>query len=180
MSVDFYVATNRRDLPSAAAWASTLRELGFGVALDTTLDPAHAEGYWPCPDARQGFEYAVGPMGREDLTQLGLSPPQARQVATFDTLVTLSLRREADMAAAQGAAAVLARLSKGLLLEGESGALMTADQAVAWAQGRYNPPTSASARLVLARPRTSTMTWVRLGVLALILCFWLVRWMTGR
>lgn len=80
---------------------------------------------------------------------------------------------------AQCASAVLAKRCNGLVIEGESAALMTTDQAMAWAQGRFEPPPEKGPPAFLPKRRVSAMTWARLGLLVLIASFWLIRWATG-
>ena len=96
MSQDLYVALNRNDLPSAQGWASTVRSLDLSVDLDTTLSPATAAGYWPCPDAGSGFEYSVGPLDPAELKNLGVSSRHQKRVGSYDSIAVLSYKTDAD------------------------------------------------------------------------------------
>ena len=66
------------------------------------------------------------------------------------------------------------------MIEGESAAVLTADQAVAWAKGRYEPPRERGRPAFLPKPKTSAYTWARLGVLVLLVGYWLYRWASER
>lgn len=179
MSLDLYVVLNRKDLPSAETWASTLRSEGFSVNLDTSPSPATSAGYWPCPGSASGFEYSLGPLDQAEIKNLGVSSRRRQRLRHYDSIAVLSCRTETDLAVAQSAAAVLASISDGLLIEGESAAVMTPDQALAWARGSYEPPLEKGRPAFLPKPRTSGATWARLGLLALLVSYWLYRWATG-
>lgn len=179
MSLDLYVALNRNDLPSAEKWASAVRSHGLSVDLDTALNPATAVGYWPCPDSRSGFEYSVSSLDQTELKNLGVSSKNRERIRLYDSMAVLSYRTEADLSVAQSAAAVLAKICSGLLVEGESAAVMTPDQAIAWAKGDYEPPLENGPPSFLPKPRTSGITWAKLGLLVLLASYWLYKWATG-
>lgn len=175
MSLDLYVVLNRKDLPPAEKWASTVRSHGFSVDLDTALNPATSAGYWPCPDSTSGFEYSVGPLDQTELKSLGVSSKNRERIRVYDSIAVLSYRTETDLSVAQSASAILAKICSGLLIEGESGAVMTPDQAIAWAKGDYEPPLEEGPPAFLPKPRTPGITWAKLGLLVLLASFWLYK-----
>lgn len=179
MSLDLYVALNRRDLPTAEDWAATARSHGLTLNLDTSLSPNTSVGYWPCPDAHAGFEYSIGPLDQAEADHLGLSAGNRKRLRPFDSLAVLSCRSDKDFAVAQCASAVIAKRCNGLVIDGESAAVMTPDQAIDWVQGRYEPPPDKRRPAFLPKRQVSAMTWARLGLLVLIASFWLIRWATG-
>lgn len=180
MSLNLYVVLNRKDIPSAEQWAATLLRLSFPIELDTSLNPATSTGYWPCPDSTKGFEFSVGPLDQEEPANLGVSPKNWEHIRPYDSVAVLSYENEGDLAVVKAASATLAKIGNGLLIEGESGALMTPDQAIAWARGQYEPPPENRPPLVLPKQRTSRITWAKLGLLAFIVGYWLYRWLTER
>ncbi|WP_230969759.1 hypothetical protein [Nitrogeniibacter aestuarii] len=178
MSLDFYVALNRKDIPSTDQWASALRDHGFTVLLDPSLDPSTSSGFWPCPDSNQGFEYSVAPLTREELSNLGLSSKNEERLRHFDSLAVLSYKTEADLAVTQPASAVLSNICGGVLIEGESGAFIPADQALDWARGGYEPASETKMQPLLAKRRISSVTLIKLALFICIAGYWLYRWAT--
>ncbi len=146
MSIDIFIALERDRLPTAEAWVDRIASEGFDVEMDRDFDPHSFSGYLPCPDESQGFEYSIGEIASE-LPALNPSPNQAHLLSGQDALVCLSSRSESDLLAAQAASASLALITDGFVIDGESGVVMTASEARAWALGDCIP----------ARPSSPTM-----------------------
>lgn len=178
MSLDFYVALNRKDIPSTDQWASALRDHGFTVLLDLSLDPSTSSGFWSCPDSNQGFEYSVAPLTREELSNLGLSSTNEERLRHFDSLAVLRYKTEADLAVAKPASAVLSNICGGVLIDGESGAFIPSDQALAWARGGYEPASETITQPLLAKRRISSVTWGKFALVVCITGYWICRWAT--
>lgn len=178
MSLDLYVALNRKDIPSTDQWASALRDHGFTVLLDPSLDPSTFSGFWPCPNSNQGFEYSVAPLTRAELSCLRLSSKDEERLRHFDSLAVLSYKTEADLAVTQPASAVLSNICGGALIDGESGAFIPSDQALDWARGGNEPASETQTQPLLAKRRISSVTWGKLALLLCITGYWLYRWAT--
>ena len=143
MSIDIYIALARDRLPTAEAWSTRIATEGFDVEMDRGFDPRLFSGYLPCPDENQGFEYSIEEISSE-LPALNLSPGQAHLLSGRDTLVGLSVGNESDLRAAQAASASLALIADGVVIDGESGVVMTASEARVWALAGHIPAQPSS------------------------------------
>jgi hypothetical protein len=145
---------------------------GFEVELDREFDPGSFSGFLPCPDENAGFEYSIGSLASE-LPAMRLRPEQQRQLAGVDALVEFNFRTEADLRVAQAASSVLATITAGYVLDGESGGLMSAEQSLAWARGAYVPKEEIS----VAAPPKSKQKWSALRIMRLVLFGALIVWL---
>jgi len=130
MSVENIVIFNRARMPSAAQWQQAIAAAGFTLRIDGAFDPSAFSGHLPCTEGKLacGFEYFCDKLDQEWLQDLNIELPPA-----WDCVVCLATRSSYDDAAAScAAAAVLASLTGGALLEGGEAPLISAVKAIAW------------------------------------------------
>jgi hypothetical protein len=122
MSVDIFVFMREQDLPSTRRWQAALDRLEVGIHLDATPEPTTHSGYWPVTASAQasGFEYLAGPIA----DAFGSQPPVEVQDRDFVVdLITHSDMQE--LRCAMFAACALAPECNGVIVDGESGTVMT-------------------------------------------------------
>jgi hypothetical protein len=122
VSVDIFVFMREQDLPSTSRWQAALDGLDVGLQLDATPDPATHSGYWPVKTSAQvsGFEYFAGPLA----DAFGAQPPV--EVEDRDFVVDLVTHSDMqELRSAMYAACALALECNGVIVDGESGTVMT-------------------------------------------------------
>lgn len=179
MSLDILVIANAAALPSARVWAEAVRREGFNIELDQGFDTQESSGFRPCPGSDRGFEYSIGPLSDSDIADFDFSPRQKNQAKTFDSIVGLHYKTEADFEVVRGASAVLAKLTGGMVVEAESGSVMTSMQALAWARGEFEPEPSGSSHPIPQKHGWSIITIAKLVLVILIAGYGLFRWTKG-
>jgi hypothetical protein len=130
MSTEFTVYLSREAMPTPRAWAEAIIDSGFDAELDARFDVDKLSGFLPCryDGADAGFEYESGPIELVDDLEL----PE-----DFDFSVTFTARSTPrELASSVACAAILCRISHGILVDTEADAAISADEAVAWAQER--------------------------------------------
>lgn len=164
MPISFHVFVRRERIPTAAAWAQAIRDYGFATQLDSSFDPLSFSGYLPCPDERTGFELYLDYFSKASIE---LGDTAVTVVGDRDTLITFRLSgRETDVAAATAAAATLAAMSDGILLDDELGHFIESDAAIAWARDEdYRPIATRRRRPGRRRSRIRRSTLLRLAIL---------------
>lgn len=133
MSVDLIVYLRRSAMPTPSAWQKAIASMGMPVELDTDFDPDTFSGFLRCKlrGAVSGFEYFVGPLTPEEAADVG-----APSGADFSvTLVTHSDLKE--LACSVVAAAALAQVSGGMLVDSESGDSIQAVDVADWAAEQF-------------------------------------------
>jgi hypothetical protein len=128
MSVENIVIFNRARMPSAAQWQQALAAAGFSLRIQATFDPLAFSGHLACSDGavKCGFEYFCDDLDQDWLQDLNIELPPA-----WDCVVCLATRSSYDDAAAScAAAAVLASITGGAVLEGGEAPLIVAGKAV--------------------------------------------------
>lgn len=173
MSLDIFVLAKASSFPSAQKWADAIRREGFDIKLDRGFDTRVSSGFRPCPTSDRGFEYSFGPLSGSDIEAFDIS---SEVVKTFDSIAGLHYKTEADLEISRAASAVLAKLSDGLVIEGESGAVMNPDQALGWARGEFEP---ASTSAKVPRQGLSHVTIAKLSLSVLFVCYLLFKWIKG-
>jgi hypothetical protein len=128
LSVDLTVYFERGAMPTPSSWADAIADSGFPAELHTEFDVDTFSGFLPCrfdgDDA--GFEYSSGPI--ELVDELDLP-------GDFDFSVTFSTHSNMrELAASVVCAAVLCRLSRGILVDPQADEVVAADDAVSWAR----------------------------------------------
>jgi hypothetical protein len=132
MSVENIVIFNRARMPSAAQWQQAMAAAGFSLRIQGTFDPLSFSGHLACLDGavKCGFEYFCDELDQDWLQDLKIELPPA-----WDCVVCLATRSSYDDAAAScAAAAVLASITAGAVLEGGEAPLIGAGKAIAWGQ----------------------------------------------
>lgn len=165
MPINFHVFAHRDRVPPATQWAQEIRRRGFTAQLSSDFDPRSCNGYVPCPDDRTGFELYLEPFSRSSIEVSAAALPV---VGDRDTLLTFrSSGRDTDLEAAKAAAASLAAMTDGVVLDEESGHFIDATAAIAWAHGqKYRP---VAVRRLRASRRRSRFRWSTAFRLALLL-----------
>lgn len=153
MSLDLFVAANAKQIPSSQTLATAVREDGFTVAVAPNFDPSKSCGFVPCPDSTSGFEYTVGPLTAAELTNIGISPEHHQQFVAYDSLVGFHFKTEGDLEVVQAVSSVLARITGGQIIDGESGAIVLPERALAWARGEFEPVLPIGQRNIPTRTR---------------------------
>jgi hypothetical protein len=179
MSLDIFVIATTAALPSAGEWAEAIKREGLNIDLDQSFDTQESSGFRPCPGSDRGFEYSVGPLSDADIKDFDFSPEQKERVKTLDLIVGFHYKTDADFEVVRGASAVLAKLTQGMVVETESGAVMTPMQALAWARGEFEPESSSPNYSLPQEHDWSLITIAKFVVLILIVGYWLFRWATG-
>ncbi len=132
MSISTTVFLERARLPKPLVWADHIRAAGFPMDLDAAFDVETFSGFLPASYGGKsaGFEYFFSPV-----VELDLDDTVAAQLGLRD--VSISFVTHSDMrelASAAVAAAVLCAHADGILLDEESGELITANDALASAR----------------------------------------------
>jgi len=125
VSVDIFVFMREQDLPSTGSWQAALDRLDVGLRLDAAPDPATHSGYWPVKASAQvsGFEYFSGSIA----DAFGAQPPV--EVEDRDFVVDLVSHGDMqELRSAMFAACALALECNGVIVDGESGTVMTTDE----------------------------------------------------
>lgn len=128
MSVNLHVFLERKSMPTPPDWAKAIIDAGFDADLDSDFDVDRFCGFLPCrfEGAESGFEYLAGPIESAD----GLSLPE-----NFDFEVTFSTHsNRRELSSSVVAAAVLCKVTNGVLFDPQAGDRVTAEQATAWAR----------------------------------------------
>lgn len=166
MSIDIFIAFRSERIPTARAWADRVLSEGFDVRIDQGFDPKSFSGYVPCRGGA-GFEYSVAPIESE-LPALGLSTGDTQRLSGMDTMACLSYRTENDLAVAQPAAAAFALVTDGVVMDGESGSMLTPAEALEWARGDYALSSVSPSPSPAVAPRAAQWTAFRIGKLVLL------------
>jgi hypothetical protein len=125
VSVDLFVVLNSGRLPNVESWQAELGRLSAPVELDRTVDPASHTGFWPIhiDGTASGFEFLTGSVS-DCLGDLAPNQIDGRDlVAQFTTHSDMSELRGSMLAAAG-----LASLTNGLIVDGETGELTTIEE----------------------------------------------------
>lgn len=179
MSLDLFVISKKDAVPSSTEWADAVRREGFDVDLDQSFDTRESSGFRPCPTSDRGFEYTFGSLSASDLENFDISPQQQAQVKAFDSVAGLHYKTDADFEVARAVAAVLAKLTGGMVVEPESGAVMSASQALAWARGELEPQSSLPGYSKVQKQHLSRVTIAKLVLAVLFVSYLLIRWLKG-
>lgn len=176
MSLDLFVAANSKQIPSSQTLAAAVREAGFTVSVTPNFNTSKSCGFVPCSDSTSGFEYTVGPLTAVELTNIGISPEYHQQLVAYDSLVGFHFKTEGDLEVVQAVSSVLARITGGRIIDGESGAIVLPERALAWARGEFEPvfPTRQHNTVARTRPRKGTpLVRIILLVIAAFVGAWL-------
>lgn len=165
MSLDLFVAANAKKIPHSQQLATAIREAGFTTVIDPNFDTSKSCGYVPCPDATAGFEYTVGPLTADELTHIGISPEHHDQFIAYDSILGFHFKTEGDFEVVQAVSSVLARITGGRIIDGESGAIVPPEQAFAWARGEFEPVIPIEQRNI----QTGTRAVKRISLLRIVL-----------
>jgi hypothetical protein len=165
--ISYNVFLDRERLPTAVDWARTAREAGFETQLNIEFEPRTHSGYLPCPDERTGFEYYLEPIDRPTLE---IGDQGAKAIGARNAIVSLRFSgRRTDREAAIGAAATLAAMTDGVLLDSESGHFIAAAEALAWARNdKYQPLAVVRRRSDRRKARLSAPIIVRLLIILVL------------
>jgi hypothetical protein len=174
--ISYNVFLDRERLPTAADWARGLSEGGFETQLDPELELRTHSGYVPCPDERTGFEYYLEPF---DAPTPEVGEEGAKVIGERNAVVSLRLSgRRLDREAAASAAATLAAMTDGILLDSETGHFISAAEALAWARNeRYQPLAIARRRANRRKARLTPPVILRLLIILFLAAavLWLQR-----
>jgi hypothetical protein len=132
MSVENIVICSRARMPDPGEWQAAIAAAGFELRLASRFDPLAFSGRLACHDGKAscGFEYFCDNLDQEWLQDLKVKLPPG-----YDCVVCLATQSSYDDAMASAiAAAALAMLTSGVLLEGGEAPLIPAAAALAWAQ----------------------------------------------
>lgn len=142
MSFDLSVHFSTERLPSPQQWQTAIAERGFPLKIDTDLDIVTLKGFLPCEyqDKAGGFESLYSILSPDDLRYLEI--PE-----TFPSQVLLSAHSpKEEFLSAVIAAAVLAEMTGGLLMDPQEGKTHEGAEAIAWArelERTYENPAAA-------------------------------------
>jgi hypothetical protein len=175
MSLSISIATRRERLPSAQAWAKRLSDEGFEKRLEWDFDTRSSQGYVPSPDENAGFEYSIGDLDAE-LERLELPRGHLKYLAELDSLVDLTFAREADLLVSQSAAAALAEMTDGVVIDREAGVVIPPSETRSWARGELVSPQHLEVRPKSPHP-VSILSWLRLAVALLLVASVLYKWL---
>jgi hypothetical protein len=174
--ISYNVFLERERLPTAADWARVMREGGFETQLDPEFEPRAHSGYVPCPDERIGFEYYLEPF---DAPTPEIGEEGAKVIGSRNAVVSLRLSgRRLDREAAASAAATLAAMTDGILLDSEIGHFISSAEALSWARGeRYQPLAVARRRANRRKARLTPPVILRLLIILFLAAaiLWLQR-----
>ena len=174
--ISYNVFLDRERLPAAADWARVMREGGFETQLDPQFEPRAHSGYVPCPDERIGFEYYLEPF---DAPTPEIGEEGAKVIGSRNAVVSLRLSgRRLDREAAASAAATLAAMTDGILLDSETGHFISSAEALAWARSeRYQPLAIARRRANRRKARLTPPVILRLLIILFLAAaiLWLQR-----
>lgn len=130
MSIDVLVHLSEGRMPTPQEWQSAITATGFPVSMDTDFDVKEFKGFLPCTykELPAGFEYYYSKVEPHDLREIGVPESLPIQIA----LVTHS--NFAELATSTIAAAVLANITDGLLVDTEEGKTYNGNEALTWAK----------------------------------------------
>jgi hypothetical protein len=128
MSVDFTVYLARPSMPEPRAWARAILDTGFAAELDAAFDVDSFSGFLPCryAGADAGFEYSSGPIEFVDELEL---PDDFDFSVSFTTHSSMR-----ELASSVVSAAVLCSLSRGVLVDPQADARISAEDVIGWAR----------------------------------------------
>src|SRR5690242_692410 len=132
MSVENIVICNRARMPDPEQWQAAIAAAGFELRLATAFDPLAFSGRLTCREGKtaSGFEYFCDNLDSDWLQDLQVELP-----AGYDCVACLATQSSYDDAMASAiAAATLATLTSGVLLEGGEAPVIPASKALAWAK----------------------------------------------
>lgn len=127
------VALNRDCLPSTERWSREVERICPDLIVDTTIDLRSHQGWVQFRLGRKmvGFEYMLTAMSQDEFS----SAVNAR-IEGYECLAGLTLRGgHAGLISAVAAAAALARLTGGIVVEVDGDSLVDSAEAEAWAIG---------------------------------------------
>ncbi len=131
MSYDLNVFLNKKNMPKTEDWKSAIIEEGFDVLLDPDFDVDNFSGFLPCPVSgkESGFEYSSSALSVEEVKDLELPED-------IDFSINFCIHSNPlELLSALAASSVLAKISKGLLVDPQvGGGDFTHDSAVEWAK----------------------------------------------
>tara|TARA_B110000196_G_C21115170_1_gene650084 strand:- start:132 stop:551 length:420 start_codon:yes stop_codon:yes gene_type:complete len=131
MSYDLNVFLNKSNMPTPKDWQAAIIEEGFDVLLDSDFDVDNFSGFLPCPVSGEesGFEYYSSDLSAEEVKDLELSED-------LDFSINFCIHSNPlELLSALAASSVLAKISKGLLVDPQvGGGDFTHNNAVAWAK----------------------------------------------
>ena len=172
--ISYNVFLDRERLPAGTDWSRVLREGGFETQLDPAFEPRTHSGYLPCPDERTGFEYYLEPF---DSPTPEIGAEGAKVIGKRNAVVSFRFSgRPPDREAAASAAATLAAMSDGILLDSELGHFIAGTEALAWARNeRYEPIAVAYRRANRRKARLTPPILLRLLIILFLVAaiFWL-------
>ena len=130
MSVEVLIHVAADRMPSPQEWQAAIATGGFPVSIDTDFDVEKFSGFLPCTykDLPAGFEYRYSLIEPHELRGLGVPENLPIQVA----LVTHS--SFVELATSTIAAAILAHLTDGLLVDTEEGKQYDSNESLTWAK----------------------------------------------
>ena len=124
MSLEVYVFLDHEMLPTANQWASAVGEEGFDLDLDHKFDTKAHTGFLPCPDSNSGFEYYFEPLSEGMIDELNPPPEERSRLESKNSIVSFVYKTEEDLMAVFAASYTLAKISNGILLDAEAGAIV--------------------------------------------------------
>lgn len=155
MSIDILVHFAEGRMPSPQEWQSAITSAGFPVAIDTDFDVKELRGFLPCSykELATGFEYYYAEVELKACRELAVPESLPIQVA----LVTHS--NFGELATSTIAAAILANITDGLLVDTEEGKTYRGSEALAWAKQIVAEADQELAKPVQPRPLTKKKPW---------------------
>ncbi len=142
MSFDLSVHFPTGRMPSPERWQAAIAEREFPLKIDTEFDVAALSGWLPCEYQGKpgGFEYLYSLLGADELRELEIPESFPCQIM----FSTHSAKEEFLSAAV--AAAVLAEMTGGLLVDPQEGRIYESTEAIGWAkelEKAYEGPSAA-------------------------------------
>jgi hypothetical protein len=129
MSFDLSVHLATERMPSPQQWQAAITKHGFPLKISRDFDVVALSGSLPCEYQGQpcGFEYYYSILSQEGLQKLGISESFPCQI-----LFSTSARPKEDFLSEIIAAAVLAEMTGGLLVDPQAGSTIEGAKAVEW------------------------------------------------
>ena len=131
MSYDINVYLDKDKMPTPKSWRAAIIEEGFDVILDSDFNVDDFKGFLPClvSGKPSGFEYYSSNLTAEDVK--GLELPENMNFSINFCIHSNPL----EMLSATAASSVLAKISKGLLVDPQvGGGDFTHENVVQWAK----------------------------------------------
>jgi hypothetical protein len=128
VSADLLVFLKRSSMPSPASWAEAITQASLPVDMDPDFDVVNSSGFRPCRFRGElsGFEYYSSDLTAEDREEYGLP-------AGFDFCVNLLAHSDyQEWETAAAAAGVLCFMSRGVLVDLQSGEECSTNEVLAW------------------------------------------------